>query len=182
MINNSINVFCALVMVLCVENKESVIYNFKSKKSIENWYIVDDGVMGGLSQGKISLNSSNIGVYSGTVRTENNGGFSSIRYECDSIDVSIYTHIVLKVKGDGKSYQFRIKESPNQRFSYITNFETTGKWQTIKLPLKEFYPSYRGYRLRRPNFNGKYIQEIAFLISAKTKSFFTLEIEYISLE
>jgi len=171
-----------LILLLMHQTDSSFIYNAKEQNRNQKWYVVDDGVMGGLSQGKIQLNDAGNLKYSGTVRTENNGGFSSIRYEFDKKNSSKYTFLVLKVKGDGKNYQFRIKEDKSQRFSYISIFNTSGKWETIKIPLTNFYPSFRGNRLNRPNFDGQEMEEIAILIGNKTKENFVLEIEKIFLE
>ena len=160
----------------------NIIFNFNKKSTMHNWRVVDDGVMGGLSKGNIILNSNGHAEYSGFVTTENNGGFSSVRYNFESKDVSNYKNVVLKVKGDGKPYQFRLKENRSERFSYIQTFETSGEWEIIKIPFKDFYPSFRGYRLNKPNFGGRNIEEIAFLIGNKKKENFKLIIDKISLE
>ena len=171
-----------VIFLIINPNDAAIIYNFKKEKSVANWNIVDDGVMGGLSRGSISLTNEGNAIYQGYVTTENNGGFSSVRYSFNKKNVTQYSHIMLKVKGDGKTYQFRIKENSYQRYSYINYFDTSGTWETIRLPLKDFYPSYRGYKLNRPNFNGKHIEEVTFLIGNKVKEKFALEIESISLE
>lgn len=176
----------AIIILLCIstmiQDNSPVIYDFKNANSTSGWNVVDDGVMGGLSQGNLSINDEGNGRFHGFVTTENNGGFSSIRHDFKRKNVSEYKHIIIKVKGDGKDYQFRIKEKSSQRYSYITTFETTGEWQTIKLPLSSFYPSFRGYTLNKPNFAGDEMEEIAILIGNKKKEAFSLEIESILLE
>lgn len=164
------------------QQNEAIIYDSGDQDHNPNWFVVDDGVMGGLSQGKIHLNDSGNLEYSGTVRTENNGGFSSVRYGFNTVDASNFNFVILKIKGDGKNYQFRIKEDKFHRYSYITTFETSGDWQTVKIALKDFYPSFRGNTLNRPNFAGQKMEEIAFLIGNKTKENFKLQIEKIYLE
>ena len=90
--------------------------------------------------------------------------------------------LVLKIKGDGKRYQFRIKSESYQRHSHIQYFETSGDWQTVKLKLADFYPTFRGMRLRIPNYDGQSMEEIAFLIGNKKKENFELLIDSITLE
>ena len=175
----SISLLVILVIFIFSNN---ILFNFDKDSNMNNWKIVDDSVMGGLSKGNMILNSDGHAVYSGFVTTDNYGGFSSIRYNFEEKDVSSYKYVVLKVKGDGKPYQFRIKQERYQRFSYIQTFNTTGEWEIIKIPFKDFYPSFRGYKLNRPNFNGKTMEEIAFLIGNKKKENFKLEIDYIGLE
>ena len=50
------------------------------------WFIVNDGVMGGLSQGGPSLSGSGTLLFSGEISLENNGGFSSIRTRPANLD------------------------------------------------------------------------------------------------
>ena len=171
-----------LMLSIMGQDKSLDIFDFKSEEDISDWYVVDDGVMGGLSQGKFTSTDSGNALYRGKVHTENNGGFSSVRYGFETKDVSDYKFVKLRIKGDGKSYQFRIKEDRSQRYSYITTFKTSGAWETIKLPFAIFYPSFRGYQLNKPNFSGKKIEEIAILIGNKTRESFSLEIEKIYLD
>jgi hypothetical protein len=160
----------------------SNIFDFNSKADSNNWYVINDGVMGGLSSSSLEINEKGKALFKGHVTTENNGGFASVRYTFTKKEVSKFTHIVLRIKGDGKDYQFRIKEEHEQRHSYIAPFSTSGKWEVLKISLAKFYPSFRGHTLDIPNFTGKSMEEIAFLIANKTKESFQLEIESISLE
>ena len=173
-----------VVIFLSVMSQDNPSYIFDSNKtkSTSNWNVVDDRVMGGRSQSEITINDEGNALFKGYVTTENNGGFSSVRYTFNKRDVSGFEHILIKLKGDGKSYQFRIKENSSQRYSYIAPFKTSGDWELIKIPFSAFYPSYRGYELDKPNFSGKEMEEIAILIGNKRKERFSLEIEKIYLE
>ena len=82
-----------------------IIVDFSEGDSLNNWYIVDDGVMGGLSQGSITLSDEGYALFSGTISLDNYGGFSSVRYRPQNIDASKYSKIAIKVKGDQKKYQ-----------------------------------------------------------------------------
>ena len=159
-----------------------VLFDFNSKSDIANWVIVDDVVMGGRSNGDFKLNSQGHGVFSGVVSLENNGGFSSLRYRFDTKKVKGYTKAILKIKGDGKSYQFRTKSSRYDRHSYIATFTTSGKWQTIEIALSDMYPAFRGYQLDIPNYPAESLEEIAFLIGNKKAESFQLEIDRITIE
>lgn len=159
-----------------------VLFDFKKNIDKNQWVIIDDVVMGGRSSGKFEINEKGNGVFSGTVSLENNGGFSSMFHSLKVTNVQSYKTLVLKVKGDKKRYQFRIKENSEDYFSYIQYFETNGEWETIKLPLKDFYPSFRGRKLNQPNFSGEEINEVRFLIANKKGEAFTLLIDEITLE
>jgi hypothetical protein len=90
--------------------------------------------------------------------------------------------MVLKVKGDGKRYQFRLKSSLQDFYSYVSYFETTGEWQQIKLPLDAMYPVFRGSRLDLPNFARSSFAEIGILIGNSKAESFKLLIDEIHLE
>jgi hypothetical protein len=158
------------------------IFDFNENSSLTNWNIVDDVVMGGRSDGNFRINNDGHGEFFGKVSIENNGGFSSIRYNFKKIDSHNYSKFVLRLKGDGKNYQFRVKDNTYNRYSYISEFKTTGEWQTVEIPYNKMYASFRGYRLDIPNFKGDQMQEIAFLISNKKQEEFRLLIDSISIE
>ncbi|MFN3640802.1 MAG: CIA30 family protein, partial [Flavobacterium sp.] len=143
---------------------------------------VDDVVMGGRSNGNFTINSEGHGVFSGKVSTENNGGFSSVRYQTEKINTTQKSTIILHVKGDGKVYQLRIKDRVNNYYSYITEFKTSGNWETINIPLRDLYPSFRGTRLNMANFNSDSFEEIAFLIGNKKNESFILMLDTIELK
>ncbi len=158
------------------------IFNFNKQADIQNWRIVDDVVMGGKSSGSFDLNDDGYGVFKGEVSLENNGGFSSVRHRFETIFTKDYSTCILKVKGDGKDYQFRLKSNSSDYFSYIQSFSTHGEWQEIEIPLEDMYPSFRGRRLNQPNFNGVQMEEITFLIANKKKEEFELLIDEIFLK
>ncbi len=159
-----------------------LIFDFNKDSDIQSWIIVDDVVMGGRSSGSFSLSAEGHGVFQGTVSLENNGGFSSVRYRFPKKQTKEYTRVVIRLKGDGKEYQFRIKSDASDYYSYITTFPTTGEWQDVEIPLKDMYPSFRGRRLNQPNFSKESIEEVAFLIGNKKKEKFKLLLDSLALK
>jgi NADH dehydrogenase [ubiquinone] 1 alpha subcomplex assembly factor 1 len=159
-----------------------IIFNFNKSSDIKNWIVIDDVVMGGKSSGSFKLNSDGYGVFLGDISLENNGGFSSVRYRFEKILINKSTKISIRIKGDGKKYQFRIKSNSADYYSYISSFSTTGEWQEIEIPLKDMYPSFRGRKLDQPNFSNDAIEEITFLIGNKNKEKFQLLIDKIELK
>lgn len=158
-----------------------LIFDFNSNSKTQNWKIVDDRVMGGVSQGRFQVSPEGFGVFQGHVSLDNYGGFSSLRYNFIKKEVKEYGKIKVRLKGDGKKYQLRIKDKADNYYSYITTFETSGDWEEIKIPLKNLYPSFRGRKLDLPNFTCEYIEEIAFLIGNKKNEDFKLLIDKIEL-
>ena len=161
---------------------EMLIFNFNTESNINNWRIVDDVVMGGRSNGNFKINTEGHGEFSGSISLENNGGFSSVRYDFKTLNSSQYSSFKIRLKGDGKSYQFRVKSSYSQRYSYVYKFETSGEWETIIIPFDKMTPRFRGYDLDQPNFSGEQMEQIAFLIGNKKAQKFKLLIDTISLQ
>ncbi len=158
------------------------IFDFDQKSNLQDWRIVDDVVMGGKSSSTFTLNADGFGVFKGRISLKNNGGFSSVHYKFQQMQVKEYTKVSIKLRGDGKDYQFRVKPSSGTYYSYIAPFSTSGEWQEIEILLADMYPSFRGRRLEQPNFSEDYIEEITFLIGNKKEEEFKLLIDHIVLQ
>lgn len=171
-----------LLTVILLIQPSMIIFDFNTTSDIINWNIVDDVVMGGRSNGNFNINSASYGEFSGKVSLENNGGFSMVQYKFNTKQVETFSKICLRIRGDGKHYQFRVKNNISDRHSYIVSFKTTGDWQTINIPFSDLYPAYRGNTLDMENYPGKTLDMIAFLIGNKKAEAFKLEIDSIVLK
>ncbi|MGK0317653.1 MAG: NADH dehydrogenase [ubiquinone] 1 alpha subcomplex assembly factor 1 [Saprospiraceae bacterium] len=96
-----------------------ILFNFNKDRDLNNWVVRDDVVMGGRSDGHFEINKEGHAVFYGSVSMENNGGFSSVRYNFDQIKNDDFSKIKIRLNGDGKQYQFRIKSNRQERHSYI---------------------------------------------------------------
>ena len=170
------------LIVLFFSMNTQLVFDFTKNASISDWVIVDDVVMGGRSEGKFTLDEAGNGVFSGAVSTENYGGFSSVRYQFDKIPTGSDSKLVVRLKGDGKAYQLRIKDKIATYYSYITTFQTNGEWQTITVNMKDMYPSFRGRDLNLPNYNSPAFEELVFLIGNKKNEAFQLKIDKIEIQ
>jgi hypothetical protein len=160
----------------------TIIYDFDKNSASKDWRIIDDVVMGGQSNGRFSIDSDGNGVFEGTVSLENNGGFSYVRYQFNKAATTKNSKVLIRLKGDGKEYQFRIKDKYNNYFSYITTFKTSGEWQTIEIKLADLYPSFRGRKLNFPNYEAPSFEEIVFLIGNGKNESFKLMLDKIELQ
>ena len=160
---------------------EIIIEDF-AEKSLLNWNIVNDTVMGGRSQARMSVRN-NKAEFKGYLSLANNGGFSSVRayYPNDLFDIN---SIVLRVKGDGRKYSFRIRTDNNSWVSYTQSFATENDtWQEVVLDIKDFYPTYRGYSLRNvPELSDSIIREIGIMISDKVEGNFKIDVDWIKVQ
>lgn len=171
-----------LTIFLLLQSPPMILFDFTTTADISAWRTVDDTVMGGRSDGRFRLNEAGHGEYSGHVSLENNGGFSSLRYRMPTIKIAGMTTVILRLKGDGKRYQFRTKTSTADRHSYVTYFATTGEWQEITLDLTTMKPQFRGRALDLPDYPAEMLSEIAFLIGNKEEQDFRLVLDWIRLE
>lgn len=171
-----------IFLILIAMNNTLTIFDFNKESNISNWVVIDDVVMGGRSNGSFSLNAEGHGVFEGAVSLENNGGFSSLRYQFEKKPISKFTKICIRLKGDGKKYQLRLKPDTTTQFAYTTYFQTTNEWQTVKINLGDLIPTFRGRVLAMDNYDGNELAELGFLIGNKKNEAFQLIIDSIFLE
>jgi hypothetical protein len=171
-----------LALSLPTTSNMQKIYTFSRQANSKEWRIVNDGVMGGISKSSLVVTDAGHGQFSGHVSLANNGGFASIQLRTSVKLAEEDKFIVLRVKGDGKRYEFRLTSDASQYESYVHPFSTSGEWENIRLPISEFYPQFRGRKLNIPNFNFKSIEQMSFLISNKKEEDFELLIDWIGLE
>lgn len=174
-------VYTLIILVQLFMISPIIIFNFNTNSNLSKWTVLDDVVMGGRSSSKIYVNSDGHGVFEGHVSLQNNGGFSSVRYQMNPVAVQGYTKCVIRLKGDGKNYQFRIKSKNEDYYSYISKFNTTGKWQTLEINMEEMEPWFRGRKLDMPNYPAITMESISFLIGNKKEEDFKLEIDKIEV-
>jgi len=119
-----------------------------------HWSLVTDNVMGGVSQGSLTVTSIEDREclrMQGEVKLENNGGFVQMSLDIsDAVlhNITDYSGIMLQVYGNEQQYNIHLRTSdvslPWQ--SYRSTLYAPSEWQTIHLPFSEFRP----YRIDYP--------------------------------
>lgn len=113
------------------------------------WVYVQDGVMGGVSQGSARLTTEDgdaaVHLY-GQVSTANNGGFIQIRQRFDTPWPDTAKGLRLSVKGNGERYYIflRVPNMARRWYSYRQSFVTTSDWAEVSLPFEAFAASHFG--------------------------------------
>jgi hypothetical protein len=159
-----------------------LLVQFSREAGLQGWQVEDDVVMGGRSQGHLAINEAGNAVFSGEVSLENNGGFSSVQCDVAPVDASSYRTIALGLKGDGKRYQLRVDSTKDARHSYAYDFQTSGDWEVVEIPIAEMYAIHHGDRLDLPNYPGKRLARMQILIGNGVAESFQLEIDRIWLK
>ena len=170
--------------VLCnAEVLMEKIIDFSNPEERSSWTIVNDGVMGGRSTSLMRITDEGFANFAGILSLENNGGFASTRSSLLNRSLGGCDGLVIRVKGDGRSYRFRLRTSKDfDGVAYQREFQTAeGKWIELVLPFTEFVASYRGRLLpERGSVDPSAIRQIGFLIADKKPRPFTLTIAWIA--
>lgn len=160
-----------------------ILRNFNEPSREAPWYAQNDDVMGGVSEGQADIKEGQL-HFAGKLSMENNGGFAQIYSRVEQSDFSEYSGICLRVKGDGREYQFRLATNARfrgSRIAYRASFTTTaGEWTEISIPFSSFVPSWRGNILSGPPLDLTSVQQIAFLLADGNPGEFSLVVDYIA--
>ena len=148
-----------------------------------NWQVVNDGVMGGLSEGKLTPSQAGTMLFSGMLSLENNGGFSTFRSSDLKLDLSNHLGLLLRVKGDGRTYQVRLATDAlfrGMEVSFAAEFATEkGQWIEVKAPFADFKGSFRGLDLPEVRLDTSKVRRVSILLGDKKQAPFQVELDFI---
>jgi len=151
---------------------------------IGSWNTVLDGVMGGLSTGRVSQPEPGILRFTGELSLENNGGFSQMRTAVAQGALTGAEGLLLEVRGDGRDYKFDIRQSTVRMMAgaYQQDFSTkNGEWTTVRLPLTDFTLYSFGRKVRRARaLDASKIESLGITLADKKPGNFTLEVRSIT--
>ncbi|MFT5641327.1 MAG: NADH dehydrogenase [ubiquinone] 1 alpha subcomplex assembly factor 1 [Cyclobacteriaceae bacterium] len=166
-----------LILTLLSPN-EPVIIDFSLPKEANKWVVVNDGVMGGLSKGKLTLTKQGVKFY-GTVSLENNGGFTSLRSPYSRLDLSQFQKFSIKYKSEGVLHAFQLEH--HDRF-YLPNhklpLKNSEEWTIIEYDLRDLDQYQMGRKTNQKMSDEALSKNIrlGFITSEKRAGSFTLEI------
>ena len=139
-----------LVMIIlsskAIANEEDLIFPFTADSG-KYWQYVSDRVMGGVSDGQVTLEQDGEMYYArltGNVSTKNNGGFiqlrSGVSFSNSEKDGKNLRGVRLNVRGNGETYYIHIRtnESWSPSDYYSTTFIADSEWKMIDLPFNIF--------------------------------------------
>ena len=126
--------------------------------SVKNWKFFSDQVMGGLSEGNVSLEQDGEMAFirlSGNVSTENNGGFIQLRTSTSMSNKPLMFKSIhnsrkdgkkikgvrLNVRGNGETYYIFIQTSILHWLPigfHTATFDTSPNWKMVDLPFNQF--------------------------------------------
>ena len=103
------------------------------------WFVVVDGVMGGLSSGSLSVHDASMKM-EGEISLENNGGFASLRTDYQNYDLSPYSRVVIKYRSSGHDFAMTLN---NFRRFWQPRFKarlpnTQNEWSEVTIKFDDF--------------------------------------------
>ena len=149
---------------------ETVLFDFRTITDLsQTWGAVDDVVMGGVSESSL-VKCLEGALFTGNVSTDQSGGFVSVRTRNFQIplDLSRYTGLELKLRGDGNRYKFLARSSDGwDTLAYSYAFNTTAnEWITVRIPFVEMVAVMRAKTIpNAPPIEARNIRSLQLMLS-----------------
>lgn len=160
------------------------VLDFASPDAARAWQTVNDGVMGGRSQGRFRITDAATLEFTGNLSLENNGGFASVRTKPTALPLRAGDTLVLRLKGDGRTYMVNLyTKARRTAFSYRAEVPTEkDRWQEVRLPLERFEPTSFGRVVpgMGPVDPGQ-IDGLGIMLGDKKPGAFRLEVEWLKV-
>ncbi len=148
--------------------------DFTNAKTMRDCWIVNDDVMGGVSQSALRQDAQGM-YFEGLVSLENNGGFASMR---SLAQFPQGTQLIeLLAKGDGKQYKLVLRTALAPRVNYAADFIAEPSWQTHQFNLNQFKPTFRGQVIDAPTLSFADVIEFGILISNSQAGRFAIQLK-----
>ena len=166
-----------------IQMPNPLVIDFRDQAQVLGWTPVNDRVMGGLSTSQTTATADGM-AFIGVVSLDNNGGFASIRALPCEYGLAGAIALVLRVRGDGKTYKVGIRTDDSyDGLQYQMRFTTqAGEWQDIHLPINEFQATFRGRTVQAPTLDPARIRVFGLLISDRQAGPFRLVVESIQAQ
>ena len=175
----------SMVTTAMAEDKMIPLFDFTEADAPKQWQTVNDGVMGGVSEGKFKITDTKTMEFFGTLSLANNGGFASVRTKVKKLSLEKDDTLVAKIRGDGRQYMLNLY--PNKQrmaYSYRATVQTKkDEWIEVKVPLAKFEATSFGRIVKNAGLvKPEEINSLGFMLGDKKAGPFKMEIEWINVE
>jgi len=174
-----------MVTTAMAEDTPIPLFDFTGADPAKEWQNVNDGVMGGVSEGKFKIREKKTLEFVGTLSLENNGGFASVRTKAKKLGLEKGDTVVAKVRGDGREYMLNLYlNKPLIAFSYRATVQTKkDEWIEVKVPLDKFEATSFGRVVKDAGpVKPEEVNSLGFMLSDKKAGPFKMEVESIKVE
>jgi monofunctional biosynthetic peptidoglycan transglycosylase len=174
-----------MATTVMVDDTQLTLFDFTGNDAAKEWQTVNDGVMGGVSEGKFKITDAKTLEFFGTLSLANNGGFASVRTKAKKLGFEKGDTLVAKVRGDGREYMLNLY--PNkQRVAYSDRASVQTKqdeWIEVRVPLDKFEATSFGRVVEDAGLvKPEEISALGFMLGDKMAGPFKMEIEWIKVE
>jgi uncharacterized surface protein with fasciclin (FAS1) repeats len=171
----------AFFMSQPLKGEEKWIASFRDADSVKFWTSVNDGVMGGVSKGGFKLSEAGTLLFTGEISLKNNGGFASIRMNPRELGLAGNSGIIVRAKGDGRTYWVDLRVSDQMPASSYRAYLPTvdGEWNETRLSFKDFKLQSFGREVPSKPIHPDLIVSVGFTLADKQEGPFSLEIEHV---
>jgi monofunctional biosynthetic peptidoglycan transglycosylase len=170
-----------MVTTALANDKAHVLFDFTSANAAAEWQTVNDGVMGGVSEGNFKVTEKTM-TFFGTLSLENNGGFASVRTKVKKLGLENGDTLVARIRGDGRVYSLNLYvDKRRMAFSYRAEVQTKqDSWIEVNVPLEKFEATSFGRVIKDAGpVNPKEVNALGFLLGDKKAGAFKLEVAWI---
>ena len=174
----------AFFMQAVAEKTLVPLLDFAGPDAARQWQAVNDGVMGGVSDGRFTITDAKTLEFFGTLSLENNGGFASVRTKPTALGIRAGDTLVVRVNGDGREYVLNLyTTSRRMAFLYRAPLPTTkNEWREVSIPLADFIPTAFGRRVQGMGpVEPDEINGLGFMLSDKKPGRFQMQVEWVRL-
>jgi len=160
----------ALGSSLMADESPKVLFDFTGADVAKEWQTVNDGVMGGVSDGKFKITDKKTLEFYDTLSLENNGGFASVLSKVKKLGLEKGDVLVARVRGDGREYSMNLHvPRPLTAFSYRATVQTKkDEWIEVTLRLDKFVATSFGRVVKDPGpVDPQEVNGLGFLLGDK---------------
>lgn len=189
---------------LYTPGETKIVWTFDTQENLDKWIATSDKDNNeGFSECSLSLTKNRRGVFSGVLNTKvpkdgkvHRTGYCNIRsiratksFKRDTyLDWESFTHLVLRIRGDGRSYLLNISTAGFYDvmwfdiYNYILFTRGGPYWQIAKIPFSKFFLSSKGkVQDKQVKIPLNRIASLGITCADSIEGSFHLEIDYIGL-
>ncbi len=158
--------------------------DFTDRDQRDAWFVLNDGVMGGRSEGQLTYSGS-AAQFSGFINTDG-GGFTSIRTRLVPGDLDGVDRVDLRVRGDSRSYELTLRDDVPRPIRLVFHdapiaIAAAGEWQTVSIPLSSLRTSSAGGEVDTDPFDPMRANEIGIILADGIDGDFAMEVAWVDL-
>jgi hypothetical protein len=157
------------------------LFDFSRPADASPFQPIDDVVMGGRSSSRLAPDPAGFAVFEGLVSLEDGGGFASVRSAPRPTDLSAYSGVALRVRGDGRRYKLNVRtDAAFDGVTWQAPFHPApGVWTEVALPFAAFEPRFRGRPVAAGALDPARVHTFGLLVSDGQAGPFRLELAWI---